>query len=259
MNRHRLYELTVQNPALLVGLLRAVHGGEPRALQEDFSGTAALSRRWLADVPRSRALAVDTDPEPLGLIRPHSRLKIIRGDALSCRLPASPRPDVVFVGNFSIGEIHARSTLVKYLRRCRARLARRGVFVCDTYGGATAFTLGSVQRIHPVPGKPTLRIRYTWQQRAADPLTGMVENSIHFRVERAGVVEQEITDAFVYRWRLWSIAELRDAMSEAGFASSAVYAQLPDARDHRGRAHVLPITDPAELDDSYIVCMAARR
>lgn len=258
ISRHALYEICVQNPRLLVDLLRAIHGHNPRVLQEDFCGTAALCRRWLRDVPRSRAVAIDLDPEPLARIRKHPRLKVFHADALVARLPVSPRPDVMFVGNFSIGEIHSRPALAKYLRRARSRLAKGGVFVCDTYGGATAFTRGSVTRTHAVPGKPTLSIRYTWQQRGADPLTAMVENAIHFRVLRAGEVIQEFTDAFVYHWRLWSIAELRDAMTDAGFSATHVYAQLPDARDAAGRAHALPITDPADLDDSYIVCVAGR-
>jgi hypothetical protein len=103
-----------------------------------------------------------------------------------------------------------------------------------------------------------VRIRYIWQQRQTDPLTGLVENALHFRVERAGEVVQEITDAFVYRWRLWSVPELRDAMREAGFARTDVYAQLPDARDAGGTLYARPIEDPEEIDESFIVCVAGR-
>ena len=102
------------------------------------------------------------------------------------------------------------------------------------------------------------RQRYTWQQRAADPITGRVENALHFRTDRAGDIEQELTDAFVYRWRLWSLPELRDAMLEAGFQAAQIHQQIPDAVDAEGKAYARPITDPAELDDSYIVCVAGR-
>ena len=45
---------------------------------------------------------------------------------------------------------------------------------------------------------------------------------MHFRVERDGCIIQEETDAFVYRWRLWSVPELRDAMREGGDWESLV-------------------------------------
>ncbi|MFO0083664.1 MAG: hypothetical protein ACK55O_13765, partial [Phycisphaerales bacterium] len=85
----------------------------------------------------------------------------------------------------------------------------------------------------------------------------IVENALHFRVLRDNEVIQEHTDAFVYRWRLWSLSELREAMLEAGFARVEVFNQLPDAQDGDGNTYAMPIADPADLDDSYIVCVAA--
>jgi hypothetical protein len=103
-----------------------------------------------------------------------------------------------------------------------------------------------------------VRIRYTWEQREADPMSGLVEDAIHFRADRDGEIVYQEADAFVYRWRLWSIPELRDAMDEAGFARSEVYAELGDAVDDSGRAYARPVSDPSELDETYVVCIAAR-
>ncbi len=287
LNRHDLYERCVQNPAVVVRLLRAIHGGDPTPplrLREDFSARARVSRQWCRDVPAGTATAVDLDPSLLrDLLTKHARstpprVKAIAGNAL--RLPVRPASaDIVFVGNFSIGEIHDRPTLVKYLRDSAARLAPGGVFICDTYGGESAFRTGSVQRTHPWarpdsrpvgqirrasrPSKSTadLRIRYTWEQREANPLSGMVTNAIHFRVFRGSEVIGEITDAFIYHWRLWSVPELRDAMAQAGFASSDVYADVPDAQDSEGRWYAAPLTSTADLPDagaSFIVCVAGR-
>lgn len=282
-DRHELYELCVQNPPLLADLLEAIYadGQTPSApatpavrsrlaLAEDFCGSAALAREWVRRSPARKAIAVDLDPAPLrrakALNPAPRRLKLLRGDALAD--PRLLRPaataDVLFVGNFSIGEIHSRPALVRYLRRCRSRIRPRGVFVCDTYAGATAFTRGSVQRLHTGPDRaPACKVRYTWQQRAADPLTAHVENAIHFRVETTDdrgrrEVTHELTDAFVYRWRLWSPAELRDAMIQAGLADVRVYQQLPDARDADGLPYAQPVQSPDELDDSFIVCVAGR-
>ncbi|MCA9300708.1 MAG: hypothetical protein KDA28_16680, partial [Phycisphaerales bacterium] len=163
--------------------------------------------------------------------------------------------DVIFVGNFSIGEIHERRSLVAYLDACRARLRPGGVFVCDTYGGESAFMTGDVHRDHFTPDMA--RVRYTWEQREADPLTGRVINALHFRVDRAGMVEAEFPDAFVYDWRLWSVPELRDAMTEAGFASTEVHAKMPDAEDGDGNVYMSPV-EAEDLDDSFIVLVASR-
>lgn len=263
LSRYDLYELTVQNPAALVPFLRAVHGHQPRVLGEDFCGSGALAQAWVASVASGRAIAVDIDPEPLARLKRSknsSKITVLRSDVR--RVPSSRKADLIFVGNFSIGEIHDRRELIKYLKVARARLNRRGggVFVCDTYGGETAFTRGGVTRMHPgPPGDPTVRIRYTWQQREADPLTGLVENALHYRVERAGTVVQELSDAFVYRWRLWSVPELRDAMREAGFKSTEVYAKLADAKDTEGNHYVRPLGPDDELDDSFIVCVVGRK
>ena len=262
-SRYDLYELTVQNPAALVPFLRAVHGRDPRVLGEDFCGSGALSKAWVAAVSGGRAIAVDLDPDPLERI-PRTRasaIKVLRKDVR--RVSQGRKADLIFVGNFSIGELHDRRELIRYLRVARARLSsrgERGVFVCDTYGGETAFTRGGVTRMHPGPSDdPTVRIRYTWQQREADPLSGLVENALHYRVERAGTVVQELSDAFVYRWRLWSVPELRDAMREAGFKSIEVYAKLADAKDAEGNHYVRPLGPDDELDDSFIVCVVGRK
>jgi hypothetical protein len=252
-NKHDLYELCVQSPKDLVPLLRAIHGHDPKVLGEDFAGTAALSHLWVERAGCS-AIAVDFDEETLTRRGEHERITKHLSDVREVSDPC----DLLFVGNFSIGYLHTRAELVEYLTHCHKRLeASGGVFVCDTYGGESAFTLGGVHRAHPMPGGKLCR--YTWEQHAADPTTGMVTNLIHFRVERAGVIEFELEDAFVYEWRLWSIPELRDAMVEAGFRETQVYAKLADAVDDEGNAYVMPVEDgEEELEDSYIVLVVAR-
>ncbi len=252
-DKHDLYELCVQSPKDLVPLLRAIHGGEPRVLGEDFAGTAALSHLW-AEREGRHAIAADHEQEVLHRRGGHARvLKRLR-DVREVDDPC----DLLFVGNFSIGYMHTRGELVGYFRHAHQRLgASGGVFVCDTYGGESAFMTGGVHRTHPMPGGKLCR--YTWEQHAADPTTGMVTNLIHFRVERAGIIEFELEDAFLYQWRLWSIPELRDAMADAGFSQTQVYAKLADAIDGDGNAYVLPVADgEEELEDSYIVLVVGR-
>jgi SAM-dependent methyltransferase len=257
LDRHDLYERCVQTPADLVPILRAIHGGEPGVLGEDFCGTAAVSAEWVRRVKGGRAIAVDHDASVLARAPRRPGIEIVAGDVVRDTSPGLHDADVVYAGNFSIGEWHTRAALLAYLRHVRSRLGAGGVFVCDLYGGETAFLLGTVEREHPGPAGRS--IRYTWEQREADPLTGMVVNVVHFTVLRGEDVEQELHDAFVYRWRLWGVPELRDAMVEAGFVSTAVYPRRPEALEDTGAAHVEPIEDPGLLEDSFDILVAARR
>lgn len=252
-SRYDLYELCVQSPERMAPFMRAVHGGDPRVMREDFCGSGGVCRAWAAQGRAFRAIGVDLDAEPLARLRGLPRVKAVRADALTCPLKA----DIISATNFPLGYWPTRRALVKYLRLTRARLSSRGVFICDTYGGQSAFTPGSTRRDFWLDGG--IRVRYTWEQREADPLTARVVDVVHFRLDLAGEVIQDIPDAFVYEWRLWPIAELREAMAEAGFRSTEVYTQLADALDSDGRLYVRPIDGPDELGPDYVVCIAARK
>jgi hypothetical protein len=159
-DRHELYERTVQSPERVVAFLRAIHGGSPRALGEDFSGAAAVSRAWVRLVPEGRATAVDVDASVLERSAGIERLELVHGDVRSATDLVRHRADAIFVGNFSIGEIGDRGELVRYLARSRERLNARGVFVCDTYGGPSSLRVGAIERSHWIEGGA--RIRYVW-------------------------------------------------------------------------------------------------
>jgi hypothetical protein len=266
LDRFECYELCVQSPRHVVSMLRAVHGGEPVVLREDFCGSAAVARRWamegLTRRDSSRAVCTDLDKAALDRAagwaaeeRVADRLDLRCVDSIT---GADEEPaDIVFVGNFSIGYCHTRAELVAYLRRSLARLKRGGggfgggVLACDTYGGAGQWTLGSLERTHMGRGREV--IRYHWRHEEADPTTGMVTNSISFRVIVDGELAADLPRAFVYRWRLWSIAELRDAMLEVGFASTAVYKDLNLAPGEPAT----PV-DPAALGENWIVMVVGR-
>lgn len=256
LDRFSLYELCAQAPERDVRVLAAIHGGSPRVLGEDFCGTAALSRAWAQLSPRHRAVAVDHDAATLARAGNHPRVGLIRADVMAVR----ERADLIAVLNFSVGELHSREKLVAYLAHAKRRLGRGGVFVCDIYGGADAHLTGTVEQQVKGPGGE--RITYAWEQRTADPFTGRVVNAMHFAVRggsRGGrAVLQRIDDAFVYDWRLWSVPELREAMSEAGFALTEVYSRVPDAVDAEGAFHMLPIDDASEVGDSFSVYIAGR-
>lgn len=268
LDRFALYELCVQHPQAMVPLLAALHGSGPRVLGEDFCGTAALCREWVTHVAGGRAVAVDRDPEALARIAPHPAITAVPGDVIEAtQPPGANKVDVLHAGNFSIGYWHERIALLRYLRHARSRLNPGGVFVCDLYGGEGAFVTGSEEIDYPLRGGGT--VTYTWEQRRADPISGHVLNAIHFRVRepggpgcevrgRGGREARQIRDAFIYDWRLWGLAELRDALSDAGFEQSDVFAKTPDAVDGDGTIHARPLHGPDDLDESYDVLIVAR-
>ncbi|QOI99229.1 MAG: class I SAM-dependent methyltransferase [Phycisphaeraceae bacterium] len=266
-DRYECYERCVQSPGHVASFVRAVHGGSPLVLREDFCGSAAVARRWAAEGAGrgARAVGVDCDPGALEAARVMARAERVADEHLGLRRAdavsdADPSPaDVVFVGNFSIGYIHGRAALVRYLAATRARLACRsgdgrpaGVLVFDVYGGAGAFRTGGLERVRVTPGG--LVIRYSWRREAADPVSGMVENSVSFRVEQGGEVVREYLRAFEYRWRLWGLPELRDALDEAGFGLCQVYTEIND--DSGGRP--MEVGPGESLGEDWVVLVAAR-
>lgn len=255
MTRFDLYEWCVQAPELQARFLRALHPGSPRILIEDFCGPASIARAWCLLDARFRALGIDRDTEPLthaarraseqGIGRPQFRG--VRADVRR----AKEKGDIIAAFNFAVCELHVRKDLLAYLRRARLRLKQRGIFACDLYAGRDAFRPSRSTVTRTTPAGP---VRYTWEQRSADVLAARVENAIHFRLLRG----KEMRDAFVYDWRLWSIAELRDALFEAGFASSEVHLSYGEAIDADGNPVPVAAAPGDALDENFVAYVVAR-
>ena len=63
-----------------------------------------------------------------------------------------------------------------------------------------------------------------WEQKSFNAATNEARNCIHFLFPGGS----RITDAFVYNMRMWSPAELSDALRETGFSDSHVYRRTKD-------------------------------
>jgi hypothetical protein len=271
LTRYDLYRACVQDGERMVRFLRAVHGGkgkgQPRVLRDDFAGPAGLACAWASDSVEHVGIGVDVDAEPLGHAPVRGeiaqRVKLVVSDAEKC----SARADVICAMNFAMCELHTRAEAIGYLRGVLGSLESGGVFACDIYGGVNAWVPGALVTFAEGPvgpgSKRVGKIEYHWQQKEADCVRGMVENHLHFKLGAAAAkklgCEAKWTSAFVYQWRLWSIAELRDLMMEAGFGSVEVYAQMGDALDGAGGLHVKPVERGEELEEDYVVYIVGRK
>lgn len=250
-DKHDLYELAVQSPTQAALFLHAAHGKKPSTLCDDFCGAGAVARAFARAYPDASATAIDKDTTALSALKARCddeirpRISALKSDVRSTRAAA----DVIAALNFPLGYFHDRPALLSYLKQARSRLRPKGVLVVDTYGGPTSFQIGRYE-VRLDNG-----VRYTWEQREANPLSARVLNAMHFDLPSG----ESLRDAFVYDWRLWSVPELRDAMDEAGFSDVDVYLSMGSAIDAKGRLIIEPADAPEDLEEDFVAYLVARR
>ncbi|HEV2109992.1 MAG TPA: class I SAM-dependent methyltransferase [Gammaproteobacteria bacterium] len=254
-DRYDLYQRSVQDPEWEVGFMAATYGSlrgrSPLSLREDFCGTALFACEWVKSDRRRTAVGVDMDGAVLAWGREHNlvelppaaaaRLTLLQADVLEARTPAV---DILAAFNFSYWVFKERATLRRYFERARAALAEGGIFMLDAYGGYDA---QRVMREREDLG----RFIYVWDQAGYDPVTSGTTCHIHFAFPDGSRLNQ----AFSYHWRLWSLAELREVLAEAGFGASTVYWQGTDPKTGEGTDEFKPVQhgDPDPAWIAYIV------
>lgn len=253
-DRHALYEQSVQEPEVDVefatDVFRDEFGRRPRRLREDFCGTAALCRAWVQAHRENEAWGVDLDADVLAWGSAHNRdplpsdqqqrMHLREGDVRDVQ----QRPvDVVMAQNFSYFLFELRDGLVEYFRAAHDNLADQGVLILDAYGGPDA------QR-EVLEETEYDDFVYVWDQHAFDPIHQRAVCHIHYAFPDGSRLER----AFTYSWRLYTIPEIREALSAAGFASSTVYWEGTD-EDGEGDG-VYTATENGEADDAWVVYIA---
>ena len=222
-NRHELYELAVQEVEAECDFIDMVwkskRGRFASTLREDFCGTAKACTEWARRRTSNHAIGVDLDssvilwgehrhraqlPEAIS-----SRITVLEANVLEVETPGI---DTIVAMNFSYFIFKERALLVQYFRRVFESLANDGLFICDGYGGSESHS--EVEEERHLDG-----FTYVWDQNVYNPITSNVVNHIHFRFPDGS----EIKRAFSYNWRLWSLAEIQDAMTDAGFTATTVY------------------------------------
>lgn len=215
-DRHELYQLSVQDVEPTLELFQDVYTSRneasPMKLREDFCGTAFMSANWTISHPDRTAVGIDIDANTLDWGREHNlstlgddaaRVTLIEQDVRSC--PATDF-DIVAAFNFSYCVFHQRADLLSYFRHARDSLAEGGFFILDLHGGPDA------QFILEEP-KNMGEFDYVWEQELFDPINNRTVCHIHFHFRDGTKMKR----AFTYDWRHWSLPELKDILSDAGF------------------------------------------
>lgn len=220
---HELYEKSVQAVDVEVEFLqdtfRALRGRDPISFREDFCGTASASCEWVRTSNQRHAVGVDIDASVLDWGRRHrvarlpeaarARVKLLNDDV---RKVVTDPVDLVGAFNFSYFCFKTRAEMADYFAHVRAALSPDGLFFLDAFGGPDAF---DVQK-----EKTKLQgFTYVWDQAAYEPVTGRLLCHIHFKFPDGSKIKK----AFTYDWRLWTLPELRELLTEAGFSKVRVY------------------------------------
>ena len=233
-DKHLLYQLAVQDPEFEVEFAAQQYekrrGKKPRVLREDFCGTAAVACRWVEHDPTFRAMGLDLDEPTLAWARAHNvdalgtsrdRIDLRRRDVRSV---TNPKADVIQAFNFSSYLFSPMSELVRYFRCVRRSLAPGGIFMVDGYGG---WESQQVMRERRTIESPDGTFGFIWHQAGFNPITNRALCHIHFEFKHGKVWKR----VFTYDWRMYSPAEMCDALDAAGFHNVEVYWDLEDDED----------------------------
>lgn len=261
-DRYELYQRAVNSPeadVLFIEKAYEHYRGEkfPLHFREDFCGTSSMCAQWLSTDRERTAEGIDLDPEPIewgkkhnfgivsdGTARMQWHISDVRGPVE--RGPEGKRPDITAAQNFSYWCFKERKDLVAYYRAVLEDLADDGIFVLDIYGGPEATV--EQEEVRSLGSG----IEYVWDQREYQPGTGTYFTAIHFRFRDGS----EMTNAFEYEWRYWTLGEIRDALYEVGFKDVSTWFEGTDPDDEEegdGNFELDPIGENCEAWLGYIV------
>lgn len=262
-DKHTLYQKAVQAPDAEIDFVdaqfRRLRGRRASRLREDFCGTALTACEWVRRRSTNTALGLDLDQKTLDWGQAHNvakldpaaaaRLTLARRNVLTPGREGA-RMDMVLAMNFSWWVFQTRADLLRYFRSVRESLKRDGVFFLDIYGGYEA--QAEMEDRTRIGGKKK-GFLYRWQQELFDPVTNRTRCHIHFSLKGGKWIRR----AFTYDWRLWSIPETRDVLTDAGFKESIVYWEGDDKKG--GGNGVFRPARKGECCASFIAYIAAVR
>ncbi|MBX3462332.1 MAG: methyltransferase domain-containing protein [Planctomycetes bacterium] len=258
-DRHDLYQRSVQAPetdaAFYARWFEKYSGRKLRVLREDFCGTALLACHHVRRHPENRAIGVDLHGPTLAWGRRHNvqrlldaeqqrRLSLLQANVLDVRRPLA---DVIVALNFSYSVFKTRRDLAAYLRNCHRALRPGGVLFLDAWGGPDVMKQQTDRTRHR-------GFTYLWEQRRYDPISHGIVCAIHFAFPDG----TRLRNAFVYDWRLWTLAELRELFAEAGFVDVHVLWEGTDKATGAGNG-VFRRKERGDMDEAWISIVVGQK
>ena len=255
-DKNDLYERSVQCAESEINFVdkhfEMLRNRKAKKLREDFCGTGLVSFEWVTRRKDNESVAVDLDSEVMawGVSRhmdslnrsQKNRIKFLEEDVM---LVKTTPQDVVLATNFSYWCFKERKTLLGYFKNVREGLTEDGIFFVDCYGGYEAYRLLEEETEHE-------GFTYVWDQADFNPVNNHQLCYIHFVFPDGSRLER----AFSYNWRLWTLAEIRELLSEAGFSQSLVFWQDWDECEEAGSGE-FSLVEKAEPDAGWIAYVAA--
>ena len=232
------YEAAVQNVAFTLRFceqhFKRKRGRTPLSLREDFAGSAQIAHAFAQRA--RRAVAVDHDESVLDYGKRHhakgAGAHVVVADVCT---HLNETFDLVLAENFSWGVFHAQSELLRYFENARLSCNDEGALIFDVMAG------------HDLK-KKWRREHDDWAfgERTYDPLT----NVGTFVLELFDDDAKGLIDAFVYRWRLYDLAHLRELLLQAGFSEVEL---LANAKHKKQSYRVCKKFELATIDVRYMI------
>ena len=224
-NKYDLYEESVQNVDFEVEFISKIFKKKNKTacktIREDFCASAKISSAWVQNNKDNIAYAVDLDQDILDFAKEtfantmskneFDRIKLLKGDS---KTKQTPKVDCVSAFNFSYWVFKERKELIEYFKNSYKNLKDNGILMLDAFGGYEAHQELEERTDHK-------KFTYCWDQSKFNPITNELTCYIHFEFKDGSSIQK----AFEYNWRLWSLPEIKECLSEAGFRTIDFYMQ----------------------------------
>ena len=222
------------------------------SLREDFCGTMNTSCEWIQRRETNTAVSIDLDEEVLEWGKKNKiakldpkqskRITVIKDNVLT----ANTKPvDIVLAMNFSYWILKDRKLTIEYFKTIRKTLVDDGIFFLDAYGGYEAFQELEEKTKHK-------NFTYIWDQNSYNPITGYAKNYIHFKFKDGS----KMMKAFTYEWRVWTMPEILEMLTEADFKATVYWEQADE--DGEGNGVFIPETE-GDADAGWIAYVVAEK
>lgn len=257
-DRHVLYEASVQDPEteleFVAETFSELTGRAMRRIREDFCGTANTASHWVSLDPGNQAIAVDLDADTLAWGQSHhidalsadqrSRIRLVQADVNAVD---SEPVDAILAMNFSYYLFTSRQSLRQYFERARSALVDDGILFLDAFGGYDAHRELEERTEYD-------EFTYVWDQASFDPISHAMTCRIHFEFPDGS----EMSNAFEYHWRLWTLPEIRELLLEAGFSQASIYWEGTDEETGEGDG-IYTVSETGDADAGWICYLVARK